>query len=143
MQVASWFPARTNRSRYIAGRAETCAPRTSGGGTHDQIAAEKAGIIKPGVPVITAAEPGLGLEVIARVAHENDSPLTVIDRNDARGALLDAAKIPLIGEHQRLNGAVAVAAVRAVEPKIPVPPETILREAACEACRIAASGSQP
>ena len=97
------------------------------GGTHDQIAAEKAGIIKPGVPVITAAEPGLGLEVIARVAHENDSPLTVIDRNDARGALLDAAKIPLIGEHQRLNGAVAVAAVRAVEPKIPVPPETILR----------------
>jgi dihydrofolate synthase / folylpolyglutamate synthase len=96
------------------------------GDTHEQIAAEKAGIIKPGVPVITAAEPGRGLEVIAKVAHENDSLLTVIDRNDARGALLDAAKIPLVGEHQRLNGAVAVATVRAVEPKIPISQEAIL-----------------
>jgi hypothetical protein len=92
--------------------------------THEQIAAEKAGIIKPGVPVITAAEPGRGLEVIAKVAHENDSLLTVIDRNDARGALLDAAKIPLVGEHQRLNGAVAVATVRAVEAKIPDVPRS-------------------
>lgn len=96
------------------------------GETHELIAAEKAGIIKPGVPVITAAEPGRGLEVIARVAHEKDSLLTVIDRNDARGALLDAANIPLVGEHQRLNGAVAVAAVRAVEAKIPVSHEAIL-----------------
>lgn len=96
------------------------------GETHELIAAEKAGIIKPGVPVITAAEPGLGLEVIARVAHEKDSLLTVIDRNDARGALLDAANVPLVGEHQRLNGAVAVAAVRAVEAMIPVFHEAIL-----------------
>lgn len=96
------------------------------GETHELIAAEKAGIIKPGVPVITAAEPGRGLEVIANVAHENDSLLTVIDRNDARGALLDAANIPLVGEHQRLNGAVAVATVRAVETTIPVSHEAIL-----------------
>ena len=96
------------------------------GDTHDKIAAEKAGIIKPRVPVITAAEPGRGLDVIANSAQQLDSPLTVIDLNDARGALLDAAKLPLLGEHQRLNAAVAIAAVRAVGSQIPVAQETIL-----------------
>ena len=96
------------------------------GDTHDAIAAEKAGIIKPGIPVLTAAEPGRGLEVIADTARQLDSLLTVIDLNDARGALLDAARIPLVGEHQRLNAAVAIATVRAVEPAIPVAQETIL-----------------
>lgn len=96
------------------------------GESFDQIATEKAGIIKPGVPVVTAAEPGRGLEVIARIAHENDSLLTVVDQNDARGGLLDAARIPLLGQHQRLNGAVAVAAVRALESKFPVSQEAIL-----------------
>src|SRR5882762_6396759 len=40
------------------------------GETVEKIAAEKAGIIKPGVPVITAAKPGEGLEVIAATARE-------------------------------------------------------------------------
>jgi len=96
------------------------------GDTHEKIAAEKAGIIKPGVPVITAAEPGRGLEVIADAAHQLDSQLTVIDRNDACGAFLDEARLPLLGEHQRLNAAVAVATVRAVESRIPVAQEMIL-----------------
>ena len=96
------------------------------GDSHDKIAAEKAGIIKPGVPVITAAEPGRGLEVIANVAQQLDSQLTVIDRIDARGAFLDEARLPLLGEHQRLNAAVAVATVRAAESRIPVAQETIL-----------------
>lgn len=96
------------------------------GSTHAQIAAEKAGIIKPGVPVITAAEPGKGLEVIAEVARQNDALLTVIDSNDAQGALLDAAKIPLVGDHQRLNGAVAIATVRAVQSQLRVSQEDIL-----------------
>src|SRR5436309_11643328 len=39
------------------------------GETVEKIAAEKAGIIKPGVPVVTAAQPGEGLEVIAAVAR--------------------------------------------------------------------------
>lgn len=96
------------------------------GETYDKIAAEKAGIIKSGVPVITAAEPGRGLEVIASIAHQQNSLLTVIDRNDALGSLLDAAKIPLVGEHQRLNAAVAIATVRAVEATIPVTQEAML-----------------
>lgn len=96
------------------------------GETLEQIAAEKAGIIKPGVPVLTAAEPGRGLEVIATTAQQLDALLTVIDRNDAKGSLLDAAKLSLPGDHQRLNAALALAAVRALETHFPVPQETIL-----------------
>src|SRR5499433_482222 len=40
------------------------------GQTLDQIAAEKAGIIKHGVPVITSAQPGRGLEVILATARD-------------------------------------------------------------------------
>jgi dihydrofolate synthase / folylpolyglutamate synthase len=97
------------------------------GETLEKIAAEKAGIIKPGVPVLTAAEPGRGLEVIAATAQPLDALLTVIDRNDAKGSLLDAAKLSLPGDHQRLNAALAVAVVRAVETHFPVPQETIYR----------------
>jgi dihydrofolate synthase/folylpolyglutamate synthase len=93
----------------------------------EEIAGEKAGIIKPGVPVITAANQSAALEVIAAAAHERDSRLTVIDWNDANGPLLASAKLSLGGRHQRLNAALAVATVRAVEPHIPVAPETILK----------------
>ncbi len=96
------------------------------GDTLEKIASEKAGIIKPGVPVVTAAEPGRGLEVIAATAQQLDALLTVIDRNDAKGSLLDAAALPLLGSHQRLNAALAVAAVRAVEMHVSVPHETII-----------------
>lgn len=96
------------------------------GDTLEKIAFEKAGIVKPGVPVITAAEPGRGLEVIAATAQQLDALLTVIDGNDAKGSLLDAARLPLPGDHQRLNATLAVAAVRAVETHFPVPHETIL-----------------
>ena len=96
------------------------------GDTLEKIAFEKAGIIKPGVPVLTAAEPGRGLEVIAATAGKLDALLTVIDRNDAKGSLLDAASLSLPGDHQRLNAALAVAAVRAVAPHFPVPPETMI-----------------
>lgn len=96
------------------------------GHTLELIAAEKAGIIKPGVPVLTAAEPGRGLDRIAATAQQQDCPLTVIDRNDANGALLDAVKLPLAGSHQRLNAALAVATVRSVAPLIPVSQEDML-----------------
>jgi dihydrofolate synthase/folylpolyglutamate synthase len=56
------------------------------GDSLDQIAEEKAGIIKPGVPVITAAEPGRGLEVIAETARRVDAPLTVVTARRRRRA---------------------------------------------------------
>jgi dihydrofolate synthase/folylpolyglutamate synthase len=48
------------------------------GGTVAEIAFEKAGIIKPGKPVVVAAQPvadGAALEVFRRVAREKDAPL--------------------------------------------------------------------
>lgn len=96
------------------------------GDTLEKIAGEKAGIIKPGVPVITAASQPTALEVIASTAQQNDSLLTVIDWNDAKGPLLDAASASLVGQHQRLNAALAVATVRAVGSQIQVNHEAML-----------------
>src|SRR5438046_3058782 len=48
------------------------------GNTLKEIAAEKAGIIKPGVPVITATDAPEALEVIAKTARENAAPLTKV-----------------------------------------------------------------
>ncbi len=50
------------------------------GDTLEQIAAEKAGIIKPGVPVITATEAPDALEVIDRAARENHAQLAFVGR---------------------------------------------------------------
>jgi dihydrofolate synthase/folylpolyglutamate synthase len=85
------------------------------GNTLDRIAGEKAGIIKPGVPVVTAATPGRGLEVVAETARRQQSPLTVVAEADVAG-LPGGALCPLglAGPHQRLNAAVAVAALRTV-----------------------------
>src|SRR5258706_831764 len=44
------------------------------GDTIEQIAMEKCGIIKPGVPVVTAAE-GVALDVIRKTCEERGSPL--------------------------------------------------------------------
>lgn len=96
------------------------------GDTLDKIAAEKAGIIKPGVPVITAAEPGRGLEVIAGVARRLSVPLTKATLTDSALSLQPSA-FHLAGEHQRLNAAVALATVRALASQIPVSDDAIAR----------------
>ncbi|MEI6084693.1 MAG: folylpolyglutamate synthase/dihydrofolate synthase family protein [Verrucomicrobiota bacterium] len=70
------------------------------GNTLVEIAGEKAGIIKPGVPVVTAAQ-GEALAVIRAVAGE----LIVVT-----GAAEFPA--PLAGTHQVVNTATAVAALR-------------------------------
>lgn len=54
------------------------------GDTVEKIAVEKAGIIKPGVPVITGVQPTLpggALEVIRRTAEERGAPLWAVDRD--------------------------------------------------------------
>src|SRR5712692_7628865 len=59
------------------------------GGSLSSIAFEKAGIIKPGVPVITAAEGPEPLDVIRRAAQERRSPLTVVSWADVNRPPLD------------------------------------------------------
>lgn len=90
------------------------------------IAREKAGIIKAGVPVVTAAQ-GVALEVIRKRCIALGAPLyiagkDVICREEAgelgyqritvqgRIATYADLTLPLIGSHQRLNAACAVAA---------------------------------
>ncbi len=47
----------------------------------EKIAAEKAGIIKEGVPVVLAGNEGEAVRVIERIAGERDAPLTVVGRD--------------------------------------------------------------
>ncbi len=47
------------------------------GDTIEEIAAEKGGIIKAGVPVVTAAQPPEALAVLRRIASERQAPLIV------------------------------------------------------------------
>jgi len=91
------------------------------GETLEQIAMEKAGIIKPGAPVVTGAAPGRGLEVIQAAARDAGAPLTVVNEPDAVLAQFGRVlEIPLAGEHQRLNAALALSAVRVLLGRFPV-----------------------
>ncbi len=51
------------------------------GNTLTQIASEKAGIIKPGKPVITANQTGEALDEIIRVAVEKSAPMKIVGRD--------------------------------------------------------------
>jgi dihydrofolate synthase/folylpolyglutamate synthase len=104
------------------------------GDTHAKIAAEKAGIIKPGIPVLTATEEPSALEVICRTAQERNAPLTRIvpirpaglpssDRihyeNDTCSTFqvwtseraYPDLRLRLQGAYQRINAACAIGAV--------------------------------
>jgi dihydrofolate synthase/folylpolyglutamate synthase len=84
------------------------------GDTIAEIASEKAGIIKPGVPVITTAEDPDALAVISETAQRLGAPLT-------RAAGIDKGfELALCGDHQKTNAALAVAVARLLAPQIPV-----------------------
>ncbi len=90
------------------------------GDTLEKIAAEKAGIIKPGVPVLTAAA-APALEVIAALAGQKNAPLTSLDPTQAATSSF-LAQLPLLGDHQKTNAALAVATVEVLQPQIRVSP---------------------
>jgi dihydrofolate synthase/folylpolyglutamate synthase len=66
------------------------------------VAREKAGILKPGVPAVTAAD-GTVLDVLAETAGAVGAPLRVLGRDFG----LAEGAIGLAGHHQRENGALA------------------------------------
>ena len=96
------------------------------GDTIPQIASEKAGIIKDGVPVVVAPQDEAALDTIRRIAVERGSPMVDVERSlpwqpyhsDLNGqsftvrGLRDTYKVslPLIGEYQQENAATAIAA---------------------------------
>ena len=90
------------------------------GETLASIAAEKAGIIKPGVPVVTGAEDLEPLQVIEATARRQNAPLTKVSRAATHTPPLDRIHLSLLGEHQKLNAAVALAAVQVLDSQFPV-----------------------
>jgi dihydrofolate synthase/folylpolyglutamate synthase len=72
-----------------------------------EIAKEKAGIIKPRIPVVSAPQRAEAELIIKQGAEECDSPLQFV--NDP----WTKTKIALDGEHQKMNAAVAIAALQA------------------------------
>ena len=79
------------------------------GGTLEAVAREKAGAVRPGVPVVTGAR-GVGLEVARKVAEERGAPLYVLDPEDPLFAL--PAPPGLRGAYQEENARLAAAALR-------------------------------
>ena len=71
-----------------------------------EIATEKAGIIKPHVPVVSAPQLKEAETVIRKRATECDAALAFVSEPWTK------TRIGLRGEHQKLNAAVAVAALR-------------------------------
>jgi dihydrofolate synthase/folylpolyglutamate synthase len=89
------------------------------GDTLEKIAAEKAGIIKPDVPVITAADEPEALAVIEKTARGKNAPLIKVAQASRLHAAAGTAALPLPGDHQRLNAALALAVVEVLQSEIP------------------------
>ena len=85
------------------------------GKTIIEIATEKAGIIKPGVPVVSASQRPETEEVIRARATEVGAPLHFV------GNPYGETSIALAGSHQKGNAAVAIAALRAARIDIDSP----------------------
>jgi dihydrofolate synthase/folylpolyglutamate synthase len=91
------------------------------GATHGEIAFEKAGIIKPGVPVVLGDLPLDASRVIEHVARERDAPIL-----HAGASTLGHRHVGLPGAHQLGNAAVAVAVLKALDrQRIQIPEEAI------------------
>jgi dihydrofolate synthase/folylpolyglutamate synthase len=102
------------------------------GNTLAEIAREKAGIIKPGIPAVSAPQRAEAIKVLEAVSREREAPLVEIGRDwdyepgpanlDGQaftvrhiadgGSDLDGEYwMPLLGRHQLENGASAIAAL--------------------------------
>ena len=103
------------------------------GDTLVAIAAEKAGILKSGVPAVVASQPGDALAVIERQAARVKAPLAIAGEDwtatEERGrlvyqdddGLLDLPAPKLYGRHQFENAGTAIAALRSGGLKLPAP----------------------
>ncbi len=109
------------------------------GSTEAAIAREKAGIVKPGVPLVTGAT-GEALEAIRAIAAERGAPVRVLGDDfvpaPARPQALEVhglreypeVQIPFAGAHQIENAALAMATLDAVDARgLPVPVEAVAR----------------
>jgi dihydrofolate synthase/folylpolyglutamate synthase len=124
--------------------ASACAITTIGfdhqellGDTLEAIAFEKAGIIKPGMPVVVGALPDQARQVVAAVADDRRAPLidaaadakVEYEMHEGRGTVSietpDGRYGPVIlglrGEHQIHNALVAVRLLEAAQHRVAIP----------------------
>lgn len=105
------------------------------GDTLAKIAAEKAGIIKPGIPVVLAPQQDEARRVVESIASERaaacievgrDVQFERLDQSLENGQVFqvwaadeeaETLSIPLLGAHQVENAATAYAALRAASPR--------------------------
>ncbi|HET7696526.1 MAG TPA: folylpolyglutamate synthase/dihydrofolate synthase family protein [Vicinamibacterales bacterium] len=85
------------------------------GTTLASIAAEKAGVIKPGIPVVCGPLPPEAMTVIERVCREQHARLIRTDMSPDLAARVAALPLALAGRHQRANAAVAMALLEALD----------------------------
>jgi dihydrofolate synthase / folylpolyglutamate synthase len=86
------------------------------GDTLEKIAAEKAGIIKPEIPVVSSVENVEALAAIEKIARAKNAPLTKVN-SEFR---IQNSELSLLGEHQKQNAALALATVEVLQKQIPV-----------------------
>ena len=91
-----------------------------------EIAGEKGGIIKPGIPIVTAANNPEALPVLEEISHTRGAPFYQVGLGDF-AALCQALELSMPGQHQKLNAACALKVVDILQPLIPVPPAAITR----------------
>ena len=108
------------------------------GDTLAKIAGEKAGIIKPGVPVVSSSQKDEALDVLIRIANERGCNFTLVGRDvkfetlshsfdgqtfrisDLRPETSNlSVSIPLLGSHQIENAAVAYATLKTSGLNVP------------------------
>jgi dihydrofolate synthase / folylpolyglutamate synthase len=107
------------------------------GDTIEQIAFEKAGIIKPGAPAFVGFQPPSAKQVLRDTAHSRGSTITFLDEElESLGTTLDPAgtsfrlhlrgdnpvefRLSLLGEFQAENAALACLTLRRTRPEIPL-----------------------
>ncbi|MGH8017784.1 MAG: bifunctional folylpolyglutamate synthase/dihydrofolate synthase [Opitutaceae bacterium] len=88
------------------------------GETIEKIAMEKAGIIKPGRPVVIGRLPAAGEKVVRDIARKRHCELTSVA--DEFDTFDEMPETNLAGTFQRVNAATAALALRALEPRFVV-----------------------
>lgn len=118
------------------------------GDTLEAVAGEKVGIIKPGVPVVSAVADDISRVVVEKTCAEKGAPLFLLGRDfamrtDSAGGWeyagiggnrrLTGLRCNLIGRHQADNMGVVLAICDLLQPRYPVP-ESAIREGLAAVC---------
>lgn len=82
------------------------------GDTIQEIAGEKGGIMRPGVPCLSAPQDPLAAGVLQEIAEQLPCELSSINQPQ------ESYELSLLGEHQQWNAALAVQALRCLYPSL-------------------------